>query len=323
MDGQIVNTQNMEQGPAPSIEERAGKAFSNFMGFKEPKKQAPPPPPQLQQQEPAPEQAENTPEAESGEQPPAPEEFFEFEADGTTYQLPKALEKAVMQERDYTQKSQRNAEQARTLEFREQQFRAANLRADFEKEIASEAQQLSAYDAVLAQTNQINWSQMSTDEILRKKLEIDSWKEQRESIARGLEAKYQQFNAKREESLKGLKAKALEMTTQRIPNWNEVKKAVRDHAINEGISEAELEAAEFDPRHNLILWQAYQYSQLKKQATKAVGDVKAVRTTSANPMPQSVKDKLAFNKAIQKTAPGSQEQKRLVEQRVGSLFAKR
>jgi hypothetical protein len=318
-----MNTQTMEQGPAPSIEERAGKAFSNFMGFNEPKKQQPPVQQQQQQQtEAQPEQAEPQPEAASADAP-APEEFFEFEVEGTTYQLPKALEKAVLQERDYTQKSQKNAERAKALEMREQQLRTAAMRSEFEREVAAEAQQLSAYDSVLAQANQINWSQMSTDEILRKKLEIDSWKEQREAIARGLEAKYQQFNAKREESLKDLRAKALEMTTQRIPNWNEVKKAVRDHAISEGISEAELEASEFDPRHNLILWQAYQYSQLKKQATKAVGDVRAVKTTSANPMPQSVKDKFAFNKAIQKTAPGSQEHKRLVEQRVGSLFAKR
>ena len=55
------------------------------------------------------EQTEAEPEAVTAEEQTEPE-TFEFEYEGTKHTLPKQLEKALMQERDYTQKSQQLAE---------------------------------------------------------------------------------------------------------------------------------------------------------------------------------------------------------------------
>ena len=313
-----MNEQVSEQAPVASPEERAAAAFSNFMGFKEPKQETPP--------EQSNEQTEAAPEGEAsdtGESAPTPEEFFELEIEGTKYQLPKPLEKAVMQERDYTQKSQKLSEQRKTFETLAEQSRIANMQAEFNKEISQELQQLQAFDAVLSQQSQVDWSSMTTEEMLKRKLQIDQWKEQRDAIRSGLETKYREWTGKRDEAIKALRSKANETAASRIPGWNEAtQKAVREHALSEGYTEVELEQAGLDPRHWVTLWKASQFDQLKAKASKTVTDVKSVKTTPSNPMPQAVKDKLAFNKQLQKTAPNSSERKKLVENRIGAMFTR-
>ena len=316
-----MNEQVSEQAPVASPEERAAAAFSNFMGFDKPKQpvtqEAPP--------EQSTESTEAAPEADSGDtttETPA-EEFFELEIEGTKYQLPKPLEKAVMQERDYTQKSQKLSEQRKTFETLAEQSRIANMQAEFNKEISQELQQLQAFDAVLSQQSQVDWSSMTTEEMLKRKLQIDQWKEQRDAIRSGLETKYREWTGKRDEAIKALRAKANETAASRIPGWNEAtQKAVREHALSEGYTEVELEQAGLDPRHWVTLWKASQFDQLKAKASKTVTDVKSVKTTPSNPMPQAVKDKLAFNKQLQKTAPNSSERKKLVENRIGAMFTR-
>jgi hypothetical protein len=96
-----METQNVEQGPAPSIEERAAALFAD-----EPQKEAT----QEEPKAPVAEEAEAT-------ETQAPEETFEIEVDGEKFALPKKLEKAVLQERDYTQKAQAIAEQRKQFEL--------------------------------------------------------------------------------------------------------------------------------------------------------------------------------------------------------------
>ena len=313
----MSNQTQIEQGSEPSIEQRVGAAFSNFMGFKEPEKKEAPPEQSTETTEAAPEA-----EGETTTETPA-EEFFELEIEGTKYQLPKPLEKAVMQERDYTQKSQKLSEQRKTFETLAEQSRIANMQAEFNKEISQELQQLQAFDAVLSQQSQVDWSSMTTEEMLKRKLQIDQWKEQRDAIRSGLETKYREWTGKRDEAIKALRAKANETAASRIPGWNEAtQKAVREHALSEGYTEVELEQAGLDPRHWVTLWKASQFDQLKAKAAKTVTDVKSVKTTPSNPMPQAVKDKLAFNKQLQKTAPNSSERKKLVENRIGAMFTR-
>lgn len=324
-----------EQAPTPSVESRVANAL-----FGPPKTQAPPKPqpkaplaiqqePEaVTQQDPGTEQSQETTEAAPGTeetQAPIAEETFDFEFDGEKFALPKKLERAVQNMRDYTQKTQGVSEQRKTADHLMQRMRVDAMRAQFDTHNAAELQQLAALDSVLANASQnINWAQMSTDEVLRQKIQIDQYKEQREAIARSINGKWHQFTEAREKALTDLKTKARELTSQRIPNWSEaVQKAVHEHALTEGYTEAELAQAELDPRHNVTLWKAQQFDALKAKATPAVTQVKSIKTTSSNPMPQAVKDKLAFNKAMKGTAPGSPEQKRLIEQRAGSLFAKR
>src|SRR5688572_5444647 len=316
-----MSTQPMEQGQAPSIESRIESIMSGGpkpVPKQQPKANGPKPP---VEEAPVTEEAEPQGEAPTGEEPeadateqsaPTADELFELEVDGTKYALPKALEKAVLQERDYTQKSQTLAEQRRQFELLHEQARIGNFRQEFEAEVATELQQLQAYDAVLKQP--IDWSSLTTDEAFRKKLQLDQWKDEREAIAKTLQVKHQQFEKKTSDAIKELRSKALETISKRIPNWNETTaKAIREHAISDGYTEAELNTI-IDPRHTLTLWKAQQFDQLRAKASKTVVDAKAVKTTPSNPMTPQTKNYLNFRKALQKTAPNSPERRRTVEQ---------
>lgn len=292
-----------------SIEERAAAFFSDAA------------PSEPEQSTEAPEATPDGDAAVTGDEAPTAEEFFEFEANGKKYSIPKELESNFLQQKDYTQKTQAIAEQRKTYETLVEQGRIAQMQTEFNKEISQELQQLQAFDAVLSQQSQIDWSQMTTDEIVKRKIQLDSWKEQRDAIRAQLEGKYREFTGKREEAIKALRQKANETAASRIPGWNEAaQKAVREHALTEGYTEAELEQAGLDPRHWVTLWKAQQFDQLKAKATKAVSDVKSVKTTPSNPMPQAVKDKLNFRKALNKTQPNSLERRKLVEDRAAQLF---
>lgn len=315
-------------GQAPAPEASIGSRIESAL-FGTPKPKAKPAqqaPQQARQPEPEPEpqapsdEVEAAPEAEEA-QAPAEEETFEFEIDGEKYALPKKLEKAVMQQRDYTQKTMSLSEKEKNYEFLNEQARVSRLQRQFETEIAQELSQIQAYDAVLKQP--VDWASMTSDEAFRKKIQLDQWKDERAELERKIQGKHHEWSQKTEATIRDLQQKAQEILSKRIPNYSEATwKAVTEHAKNDGYTESELKLV-LDPRHKVTLWKAQQYDEIKSKATKTVGEVKAVKTTSNNPMPQAVKDKLAFRKQIARAAPNSPEYKAAVEARVGSLFAKR
>jgi cell division septation protein DedD len=295
-----------ESGSLP-LEDRVSNAL-----FGTPKPKAP-------QQEP--EQTQEATEAEASAEPTEPvEETFEYEAEGEKYVLPKKLEKSFMQERDYTQKSQALAEQRRLVEHSLQQSKIKELQGKFDNEIANEVRQIQLIDQVLDQ--QVDWRSMSTDDALRHKLELDNLEKQKAKLREGIQQKWGQFRQQTEQQRTELLEKAREVLKKRIPTWSDdVAKQIREHAKVEGYNDAELNTLE-DPRHAITLWKAMQFDQLQAKATPAVTQAKTVKTTSAKPMPPATKDYLNYRKALGKTAENSPERRKVVEQRVASIFGK-
>lgn len=295
---------NGAQDPNASLDARIGNIFGETAAEPEPKESPS-----------APDGEVSETAGDAGEAAP---ESFEYEYEGEKFILPKKLEKAVMQERDYTQKNMAVAEKERRMEYLQEQARIANFRQAFEAESRDEIQQLNAYDAVLKQP--VDWSSMTTDEAFRKKLQLDQWKDEREAVAKSLQAKHQQWEQKTKQALEELNSKGDEVVSKRIPNWNaDAWKAIREHAKSDGYTDVELSEIR-DPRHKLTLWKAQQFDQLKAKATKTVVDVKSAKTTSSQPMPQHVKDKLAYRKEVAKLATGSKEQQNLVKDRIAKIF---
>jgi hypothetical protein len=245
-------------------------------------------------------------------------ETFEFEMDGEKFVLPKKLEKSLMQERDYTQKTQDLAHKAKQIELRDEHARIQNFRAAFEHEVKDDVQQLAAYDAVLKQP--VDWNSLSTDDKVTQLAQRTQWEKEREALRIGLREKHQQWAQKTDQALRELASKADEVVKQRVPNWNaDAWKSVSEHAKQDGYTDIELGAIN-DPRHKLTLWKAQQFDQLKAKATKTVVDAKSVKTTPSNPMPQHVKEKLAFRKEVSKFKPGSSEYKNSVDSRIAKIF---
>ena len=249
-----------------------------------------------------------------------PDEFFEFEADGKKYQLPKALEKAVLQEKDYTQKTQKVAEQLRNVEMLQQQANIARIEQTFREAVAEEVQQVAMIDAEIKQLGNIDWQNLDTDAIIRARAKIDQYKMLRDEIAGKIESKRAEHESKVVQTFSELKAKATERVKQIIPNWNdEVAKAVKAHALADGYTEAEMSNI-YDPRHVATLHKAWQYDQLQAKAKAAVVEAKTVKTSPSNPMPKAVKDRLAFKKAVNTAKPGSQQYKAALNSRIESIF---
>ncbi len=248
------------------------------------------------------------------------EETFEFEHEGAKYQLPKKLEKAVLQGKDYTQKTQSLAEMRKDVERQFAQIKLAQTESQFRQQIAPDEQQIAVIDAVIEEYKKLDWSKMTTDEMVRKKLESDQYRDMREALQNSIKAKRAQFDQAYQQELAKIKGEAAETLKKRI-NWSdETETEVRSYVRELGITDAEYDGV-YDPRHKQILWEASQYRKLKAGAQPAAQQVRAVKTTSSNPMPQQVKEKLNFNKAIAKTAVNSPERRKLIEGRAASLFS--
>lgn len=259
-------------------------------------------------------------EAAPGDENQTAEETFELELEGEKFVLPKKLEKAVLQERDYTQKSQSLAEQRRALDLVHEQARVAQMAQQFQSEAAQELDQLRMLEAVIKQAQSTDWTQMGTEDLLRKRVELDTWRDQREQLLKTLNGKQQEWSQKQQAEFERIKTQSLDSIKKRIPGWNDtLAKSIREHALSEGYTEAEL-ASIIDPRHAVTLWKAQQFDQLQAKAQKTVQDVKSIKTTPANPMPQQIKEKLNYRKAIAKTPKGTPEHQRLVTDRVAKLF---
>lgn len=266
-----------------------------------------------------PEETQQAASEESDGSPPA-DETFEFDLDGEKFVLPKKLEKAVLQERDYTQKSQSLAEQRKSLDLVHEQARVAQLHQQFQSEVAPEIQQLQMLDTVIKQTQSSDWTSMSTEDLIRKRLDLDTLKEQRASLLQMVEGKRQEWTQKQQAEFERIKSVSLDTIKKRIPSWDDkLAKSIREHALAEGYTDAELTSI-IDPRHAVTLWKAHQFDQLQAKAQKTVGDIKTIKTTPTNSMPQQVKEKLNYRKAIAKAPRGTPEHQRLVQDRVARIF---
>lgn len=298
-----MENQTPEQGaPAPSVEDKVASLFGA-----------------------TPETQETAPELQTeavAQEAPAEPETLEIEYEGERFAIPKKLEKAIMQEKDYTQKSQELANIRRQVEAREQQVRIAAMHEAFNREVSTERQNLALYDAAIAEANKVNWAQMSTDEIIRKKLEIDQWKEQRDALAKSVEGKQAEWNQKLQAEVANLRAVAEEALKKRVPNWSpEVMTQVKNSALSDGYTAEELSQI-IDPRHAITLWKAHMYDQSQKKATEAVKQVQsaAVQAKSSRPMDASTKDYLNYRKERSRHAIGSPERQRMAQDRVAKLF---
>lgn len=262
------------------------------------------------------EQPATEPEAATPEET-APE-TFEFETNGKKFVLPKEIEGEISKAKDYTQKTQSLAEMRKDVERQFAQIKLAQQEAQLAQAVKPEMDQIGMIDAVLEQYKGLKWQEMTTDDLVRKKLEMDQYKDMRSALEQQVNAKKAQHQQAFQQELEKLKAEARDTLKKRI-NWSdETETEVRNYVRELGITDTEYDGV-FDPRHKQILWEASQYRKLKASAQPVAQQVKAVKAQSSNPMPQQVKEKLAFNKAL-KTAPNWQAKSELATARLAKIF---
>jgi hypothetical protein len=300
------------------IEDRVSAAL-----FGEPKKpvQKPVEAQQSQQEgqtdEPITEEATSEAEAETAPQ------FEEVEYDGEKYQVPPKLKEAIIRQSDYTKKTQEVAEERKLVKHQLEQIRVASLQKEFTKAVEPELKEIYTIDQQLAQYDQVNWREIPAEDRSLHMLEMQRLEKLKAAKLGEVEQKRVQFDAKYQEQVRELQSNAQKLLKDRIPQWSETTaKETRDWAISNGFTDEEINSIH-DPRHAEVLWKAAQYDKARKSAQPSVAQAKAAKVGSTNPMPQDVRNKLNFRKAVAKTENDPRARKQVVEDRIASIFGRR
>ena len=259
---------------------------------------------------------------------PADDGLAEIEWEGLTFKAPAKVKEALMLNKDYTQKTQELAEQRRATDHIRELAQQRQLEAAFSDSISQEQQEISVIDAYLQQASKLDWASMSTDQIVRQKLELDNIKERRSALKASIDEKRGKFNDEVNAKLKELRSKSRELATKSIKGFTEETEAeIRKYAIKEGLTEAEIDNVLLDPRSYGIVWKAAQFDKVQAGTSKAVASAtKADRIlqpgVASNKMPADVRAKLDYNKQI-KQAKTSGEKANVIEQRLQNMFGAR
>lgn len=207
-------------------------------------------------------------EAPESEQLEAAPETEEVEFDDFKFSLPKThaqkVKDALMRTADYTQKTQATAERERAIAAREAAFQA---QAQFHQTALEDISVIRGLDQQLAQFQNVNWSQLGTEDLMRTKLYHDQLKEQRNTALQALQQRQNQFTAHMAEQLKQIETSSYQEVTLKIPGFNDkAKKDVIQYAVESGYTEAEAARMFLNPRDVQIVWKAKQFDAL--QASK-------------------------------------------------------
>lgn len=300
----MTETNSTDQASGQSVMDRIASAF----GVTD-EQEAPQEPVQEATEE---VEAEETPESDD----------VEVEYEGNRYRVPKPLEKAILQERDYTQKSQQIAEQRKVVEQTQQAMKLAQMEQEFSESAATEIQQLQQLDHYIQSVNSQNYANLTTDEKMDALLNIQQAERHREAVKASLESKRSKFQSELNAQVEKVKADVRELLSKQLPGFKpDSLKAIREYGKTVGFTEVALDGIELDARSASVLHKAMQFDALQANKSAAVQklDAPVVKPGSSNPMPQAVKDKLAYSKAL-KSAKTPAERNAILTKRVEAMF---
>lgn len=252
-------------------------------------------------------------------------DLFDIEFGGEKFQIPTKLKDAFMQNADYTRKTQDLAESRRSLDQVRTLAEQRQVEAAFGDSIRGEQQELNVIDAYLSQATKVDWTQMSTDQILRQKIELDNIKERRNDLQRSIQDKHSKFQTDIKEKIAELRGKSRDIASKSIKDFSqETESAVRAFAVSEGLAEAEVDNVLLDPRSYKIIWKAMQFDKVQSGAVKATEKAdRVIRPGVASErMSQATANKLNFAKSM-KSAKTSGQKASVIEGRLAGMFAKR
>ena len=252
-------------------------------------------------------------------------DLADIEWEGLTFKAPNKVKDALLRQADYTKKTQEVAEERRQLEHSQNLVKQATMERSFNESIAAETQEIAVIDAYLQQTKALDWSQMSTDQIVRSKIEIDGIKERRQGLKEAIDAKRSAFNEDLNAKIKELRTRSREMAAKKIKDFSEnTEKSMVEFGKRHGLSEAEMDNILLDPRSAEIVWKAAQFDTISANAKPAVEKASKVSPTlkpgaASERMPANTVNKLNYLKAM-KGAHTSGEKANLIEQRLAKAF---
>jgi hypothetical protein len=276
----------------------------------------------------APEEVDDEPAEPIEELEPSVEgaEPVEIEFEGTVYQVPEELKDAFLKNKDYTEKTQSLADQRREVDLQTKQIEAVQKEQQFIGEIQPELNNIGYLDATIQQMNEDlsnNLSTLTSEEMFKKKIEVDGLKEQRQALAQGLEAKYKEFEDAQQQSRKELLDQGAQVLKQKIPDWNADKqKTVSDYALSKGMSQQVVDSL-IDPVYVEILWEASQFRALQDGVKGAKAKVKAapvIQPKARSPKQTDNDKKMAIRNKLKSKKLDHREKAVIIQEELGERF---
>ncbi len=276
--------------------------------------------PELNEQ-PEHEETPEQPEQEAAPESDAQPEFVEVEYEGKAYQVPPELKDALMAQSDYTKKTTEVSERMRVAEQKELQHRAFEAERAFHQKARDDIKAIDQIDFQIEQWKKVDVSALDAKQLWQVKAQIDELKDQREKLTNGLNTKWQEFQQEQTRLVQEARTKAEEHIAKKLKGWTaETKKSLREYALSEGYTAPEVDTIN-DPRLITLLWKSQQFDKLQAQASKGkVTTVPTVKPGSSNPMPQHVKDSLAYRKQISKPGMSDSQKAKVIERELMNRF---
>lgn len=226
-------------------------------------------------------------EEQQGEEGEEGEEDDEVEIDGKSYRVPKAIKDAVLMHRDYTQKTQKVAEERRVVEERAHalQQRESLMAQTFEKAV-----EFREVQNRLAQYEQIDWQALAEkDPAQAQKLHFAYQQLQRDAQVKwhALQEGQSQAEQLSQQQRQQLLAQAEQDLKARLPEFGPqlAAKIVEASKAAYGFSAEELEGLT-DARHVHVLHDAMKWRELqaaKPKAMRAVAEAPRAIKPAAQP----------------------------------------
>ena len=180
-------------------------------------------------------------------------------------------------------------------------------------------------NAYLAQIGKVDWSTMTSEQMMRTKIEMDSIKDRKTALQQSIDGKKSQFHESMTQKLKELRGRAREIAAKQIPGFAEqTEKEMTQFAVSQGFSEKEVDSVLLDARSFALVWKAMQYDKVAKGAGTAADKVQKVLIpgVAGDRTPHKANQQRAFNKAMSE-AKTSGQKAQLIEQKLATgLFAR-
>lgn len=248
--------------------------------------------------------------------------------EGQTIKVPKGLKEAVMRTDDYTRKTQELAEARRAVDQVQELAKTQQLESSFRESIQAESQELHVIEAYLAQAAKMNWAEMSAEQMLRQRLEIDGIKERKAALQSSISEKRGKFQTELQARISDLRGKSRELASKSIQGFSEdTEKSMREYAKTEGLTDQEIDNVLLDPRSYKVIWKAMQFDKVKAGTGKAQEAAsradRVLRPGAAGErMPAKTAANLNFQKAMKAAGNDSGAKARVIEQRLTGVFSK-
>jgi hypothetical protein len=208
-------------------------------------------------------------------------DWREVELDGEKLSVPPKWEKAFLQERDYTQKTQALAEQRKAIEQRAQFLQT-------QEQILQHLTPLYAHGTALqntiAQYEKLDWEALRADplEYSTKRADYAALLQQRQDLGRQIEHAQGQLSHQRHAAMVQAVQAAVPQIKKAIPDWGPEKdQQLTRFAMEQGASPDELMGLASRPWAVVLLEQARKYQEL--QAKHAQLPKKATPSPVARP----------------------------------------